>query len=377
MILPGQTLGILGGGLLGTSLVHAAQALGYHTRLWLPPLKRAAAGAQAATATSRPDAGGGASQKVAVITNVTKACDDAWLTTVAAEAPLQPSAEVLMACGDRLRIKSWLHRHRFPTVKHAEVFDGDVAAAVARVGRPCVVKDAAFTDGVAAVRIGGDAERARAEAMFRGRRCVVERWVDCGRELAVIVARSAAGEMQAFPVAETIHGRHGLDLGVVPARVSAALAREAEQLALAIAEQIGCVGLLTIELFLADNGALLVHDLTPGPHAAGHWTVDGAETSQFEQQVRAVCGGPLGDVRLRSPIVTARLGGEGAAVDDADPAAAARRWAGLLGASAVKLHLDAAAAAREGYFSVRGESPDTLLERVRELRQRWAESTPA
>jgi 5-(carboxyamino)imidazole ribonucleotide synthase len=202
---------------------------------------------------------------------------------------------------------------------------------------------------------------------------VVERWVDYDRELSVVVARSATGETRAFPVAENIHTRHILDFSIVPARVSTAVAREAEQLATAIAERLGVVGLLAVELFHTATGELLVNELAPRPHNSGHWSLDGCETSQFEQHIRAVCGLPLGGVDVREPTVMVNILGDAWKWRD-DTVVGEPNWAVILAERHAKLHLYGKAEPRlgrkMGHFTVRAAEVDTALARATELKAR-------
>jgi len=187
----------------------------------------------------------------------------------------------------------------------------------------------------------------------------------------VIVARSSTGEVRAFPVAENIHTRHILDISIVPARVGAPVRREAEQLATAIAEKLGVVGLLAVEMFVTPSGEVLVNELAPRPHNSGHWSLDGCETSQFEQHIRAVCGLPLGRVDVREPTVMVNILGdlwqkrEGRTGGEPN-------WTAILSAPRAKLHLygktDARIGRKMGHFTVRDAQIETSLERARELK---------
>jgi 5-(carboxyamino)imidazole ribonucleotide synthase len=278
---------------------------------------------------------------------------------------------VLHVTQNRQREKAWLRANGFPHVPYAEALDGDLAAVIGQVGRPCVVKTADFGyDGKGQMKIVSDADLEKAAAIFRGRRCVLERWVDFSCELSVIVARSSAGETKAFPVAENIHTRHILDFSIVPARVTAPALREAEQLAVAIAEKLGVVGLLAVEMFLAANGEVLVNELAPRPHNSGHWSIDGCETSQFEQHVRAVCGLPLGPVGVREPTVMVNILGDAWRWQDGR-VVGEPNWRAVLSEPRAKLHLYGKAEPRPGrkmgHFTVRDRNLETALTRAKEL----------
>lgn len=377
MILPGKTIGILGGGQLGRMLAQAAQTLGYRVHVF-EPQANCPAGAVANREVNASYENLAAlkefAQGVDVVTYEFENIPSEPLAAIAPLVPLHPRSEVLHVCQNRQREKAWLRAQGMPHVRYAEALDGDVAAAVALVGRPCVVKTADFGyDGKGQMRISDDTDLAKAAAIFRGRRCVVERWVDFQRELSVVVARSAAGETKAFPVAENIHTRHILDFSIVPARVSAAIAREAETLAVTIAEKLGVVGLIAVELFLANNGELLVNELAPRSHNSGHWSIDGCETSQFEQQVRAVCGAPLGAVDVREPTVMVNILGDAWKWRDGH-VIAEPNWAAVLAEPKAKLHFYGKAEPRigrkMGHFTVRGDDLDQVLEKARELKLR-------
>jgi 5-(carboxyamino)imidazole ribonucleotide synthase len=270
--------------------------------------------------------------------------------------PLYPRADVLHVCQNRQREKAWLRENGFPHVGYAEALDGDIAAAVARTGLPCVVKTADFGyDGKGQMKLANAEDVAKAAAIFRGRRCVVERWCEFSSEVSVIVARSTTGEVRAFPVAENVHTHHILDVSLVPARIPDELRASAEQLGVAIASKLGVVGLLAIEMFVTTGGEVLVNELAPRPHNSGHWSIDGCETSQFEQHVRAVCGLPLGGVAVREPTAMINILG------DAWSRAAAQcrevNWPAILSTPRAKLHLYGKAEPRDGrkmgHFTVR------------------------
>lgn len=375
ILLPGKTIGVLGGGQLGRMLGQAAQTLGYRVHVFEPQANcPAGAVANREVNASYDDIAAltAFAREVDVVTYEFENIPSAPLDAIAPIVPLHPRAEVLHICQNRQREKAWLRANNFPHVRYAEALDGDIAAAVAQVGRPCVVKTADFGyDGKGQMRIASDADLEQACAIFRGRRCVIERWVDFKCELSVIVARSTAGEARTFPVAENIHTRHILDLTIVPARLGAAVLREAEHVALAIAEKLGVVGLLAVEMFLTDQGEVLVNELAPRPHNSGHWTIDGCETSQFEQHVRAVCGLPLGAVDVREPTVMVNILGDAWAWRG-DQLAGEPDWAAVLSEPKAKLHLYGKREPRRGrkmgHFTVRDATIDAALARATTLK---------
>jgi 5-(carboxyamino)imidazole ribonucleotide synthase len=375
MILPGKTIGVLGGGQLGRMLGQAAQSLGYRVHIFEPvgPCPAGAVANREVNGSYEDTAALMAfARECAVVTYEFENIPAGPLAAIAPLVPLHPRAEVLHTTQNRQREKAWLRANNFPHVCYAEALDGDIATAVAETGIPCVVKTADFGyDGKGQMKITAPADLEQAAAIFRGRRCVVERWVDFSRELSVIVARSTTGETKTFPVAENIHTRHILDFSIVPARVDPAVAREAEHLATAIAEKLGVVGLLAVEFFHSTNGEVLVNELAPRPHNSGHWSLDGCETSQFEQHLRAVCGLPLGSVAVREPTVMVNILGDAWRWRD-DRVVAEPNWAAILGCPKAKLHLYGKAEPRPGrkmgHFTVRADDVESALALAEDLK---------
>lgn len=375
MIAPGKTIGVLGGGQLGRMLAQAAQTLGYRVHVYEPQIHcpaGAVANHEVNASYQDADALLDFARGVDVVTYEFENIPAAALAVIAPLVPLHPSAEVLHTTQNRQREKAWLKANGFPHVAYAEALDGDIAPAVAQVGLPCVVKTADFGyDGKGQMKLTTSADLEQAVAIFRGRRCVVEAWCEFSCELSVIVARSTTGETRAFPVSENIHTHHILDFSIVPARVPTAVAEAAEALAARIAEKIGVVGLLAVELFLTTAGELVVNELAPRPHNSGHWSLDGGETSQFEQHVRAVCGLPLGAVAVREPTVMVNILGDAWKWADGK-VVGAPRWAAILAAPRAKLHLYGKAEPRPGrkmgHFTVRAADVATALAQAQALK---------
>jgi 5-(carboxyamino)imidazole ribonucleotide synthase len=194
---------------------------------------------------------------------------------------------------------------------------------------------------------------------------VLEAWVPFAREISVVLARGADGSFAVFPVAENIHHRHILDCSIVPARIDPAVARRAGELASAVAARLDFTGVLAVEMFVQADGNLLVNEIAPRPHNSGHYTLDACVTDQFEQQLRAVCGLPLGSPELRSPCAMANVLGDWWADGEPD-------WAAVAGFGDVKIHLygkDRALPGRKmGHLTVLGATADAALERVRAAR---------
>lgn len=368
MIGPGKAIGILGGGQLGRMLAQAAQALGYRVHVYEQSAPSpAGAVADRETVAAFDDAAELESfaSSVDVVTYEFENIPAAPLAAVEAFIAVHPSPGVLQICQDRWREKAWLRDNGFPHARYSEALDGDVARAAADVGIPCVVKTADFGyDGKGQMKISSDADLARAAAIFRGRRCVVEQWVDFEKEISVICARSAEGRSRPFPAAENIHANHILDVSIVPARVDPSVEAAARDLAVQVADRLGVVGLVAVEMFLSKSGQLLVNELAPRPHNSGHWSLDAGETSQFEQLVRAVCGLPLGPSGALGAAVMVNILGDswkwrgGAIVGEPD-------WSAVLSEPRAKLHVygkpEPRPGRKMGHFTVRGAVVEETL----------------
>ena len=377
MIGPGRAIGVLGGGQLGRMFAHAAQELGYRVHVY-EPSGPSPAGAVADEETNAPyedlAALGAFARSVDVVTYEFENIPAGPLKAVEAIVPLHPAPGVLHVCQNRWREKAWLRENGFPHARYAEALEGDIGAAAAQLGLPCVVKTADFGyDGKGQMRVDTPGDLAKAAAIFRGRRCVVEQWVDFEREISVICARTESGETRAFPASENIHTNHILDISIVPARVPAGVAEAARELAVRIADAPGVVGLLAVEMFLAPGGALIVNELAPRPHNSGHWSIDGGETSQFEQHVRAVCGLPLGPSGALGPTVMVNILGDAWAWRDG-AVAGEPDWSAILSEPAAKLHLYGKPHPRPGrkmgHFTVRGADVESALALARALKSR-------
>ncbi len=372
MILPGKTIGVLGGGQLGRMLAQAAARLGYRVHIY-EPAAHCPAGAVAHKEINAPY------EDTAALTAFAKECDvvtyefenvpAAPLQAIETITRLRPHWSVLATTQNRAREKRWLRDNKFPQAKFAEVAaGGDLAAGLREVGLPCVVKTADFGyDGKGQLKVMSEAEIPAAAQKFAGQPVVIEQFIDFACEVSAIVARSPNAAVRVFPVAENIHANHILDFSIVPARVAPAVAAAAEKLARLIAEKIDLVGVMGVEYFVTKTGAVLVNELAPRTHNSGHWTLDACMTSQFEQQVRAICGLPLGAVTLLSPVVMVNILGDAWA--NGEP-----RWDTLLAQPNVRLHLYGKAEARPGrkmgHFTVTARDADMALELARKYQAR-------
>ncbi len=275
----------------------------------------------------------------------------AALAAAAELAPVHPAPEVLAIAQHRLREKSWLAAHGFPTPAFRRVAAAaDLDPALAEVGLPGLLKTAGFGyDGKGQRPVADAGEAAAAWQELGGGEAIYERRVAFRAELSVVAVRSAEGDFAAYGPIANRHEGGILDLSVLPAGLPAPLAREAVDLARAIAEALGFVGVLCVELFWDEDGSLLVNELAPRPHNSGHLTIEAALTSQFEQQLRAVCALPLGDPAPRAPAAMANLLGD-LWWTGARPEGRPREpdWAAALRRSDVHLHLYGKAEPRRG-----------------------------
>jgi len=240
---------------------------------------------------------------------------------------------------------------------------------VAELGSPLILKTAASGyDGKGQVRVEQASEAEAAWTSLGRVACVAEGWVTFAAEVSVVVARGADGQAVAYPVGQNRHRRHILDATVMPAAVGPAVAQDAHNLALAVAQALGTIGVLTVEFFLTADGRLLINELAPRPHNSGHLTIEAAVTSQFEQQVRALCGLPLGGARLLSPAAMVNLLGDVWAEGEPD-------WdRALTHDDGVKLHLYGKRTPKPGrkmgHLTVLDPDPDTALARALAARER-------
>jgi 5-(carboxyamino)imidazole ribonucleotide synthase len=291
-------------------------------------------------------------------------------TAVAAEiVPVRPGGDVLHISQHRLREKTFLHDNGFPVTPFRRIATPeDLELAVRELGLPGVLKTASFGyDGKGQVKLTCDADIGAAVASLEASEGIYEAFVDFEREVSVIAARAMDGNVSVFPLFENRHARHILDLTFAPASVSSAIAKDACDLASAILDRLGVVGLLTVEMFVTQKGNLLVNELAPRPHNSGHLTIDVCATSQFEQQVRAICGLPLGSTEQRAPAAMANLLGD--LWRPSEP-----NWLAALADASVKLHLYGKSQPRPGrkmgHLTGTGQTTAEALERVRRARER-------
>ncbi len=320
---PGATIGILGGGQLGRMTALAAARLGYRCHIYCPE-----AGAPASQVTSLTTIADYSDQAaladfaaaVDVVTYEFENVPFVAAETLARHVPVRPGPEVLRICQNRLREKDFCREAGVPTARFAPIGSArDLHERVAEFGRPCVLKTAELGyDGKGQIAIGRDTDLdaawARAAEAAAPAGMILEEFVDFRLEISVIVARGLDGTRRTYVPVENQHKHHILDQTIVPARVSEKVTDKAKGIARHLAEKIGLAGLLAIEMFITADERVLVNELAPRPHNSGHWTLDAAVTSQFEQLVRAIAGLPLGAPdRLADAVMKNLLGDEAAA----------------------------------------------------------------
>ncbi len=364
-ILPGQTVGILGGGQLGRMFAIAARRLGYRVHAFDPTRDGPAgqvADLEVCAAYDDLDAARRFAADVDVVTFEFENIPAETLRAIAQTRPVRPAPEVLHVCRHRLHEKDFLSRHGFPVTPYRAVHNvAELYQALAQLGTPAILKTADFGyDGKGQVRLDR-AENLEAAWGALGRPLgVLEAFVPFTQEISVICARSLAGHLRCFGPAENVHVRHILDVTTVPANLPSKTARAALDLACAIAEKLDVVGLLTVEMFVVGEN-LVVNELAPRPHNSGHYTFDACLTSQFEQQLRAVCGLPLGEVQLLRPAAMANLLGDLWQAGEPD-------WAAALAFPEVKLHLygkhEPRPGRKMGHLTALADSPQKARELV-------------
>jgi len=345
-ILPGAIVGVLGGGQLGRMFAMAARRLGYRVHTLAPEHDTPTgqiADVEINASYDDVDAVRAFAQGVDVVTFEFENVPAAAAAAAEAHAIVRPNGRALSIAQHRLREKTFLADHGLPVAPFARIeSDADLSAAMEKVGCPAVLKTAAFGyDGKGQVAIDKADDLVAAWDTLGRREAVLEAFVDLQREISVIGARSASGEWSPFAPIENEHVRHILDVSIAPARIPALTAALAVDITRRVMEALDYVGLLCVEFFITRDGRLLVNEIAPRPHNSGHLTFDACRTSQFEQQLRAICGLPLGSTEMLQPAAMANLLGD--LWEGGEP-----RWAAALAYPDVKLHLYGKSSPRPG-----------------------------
>ena len=345
---PGATIGILGGGQLGRMLTFEAHKMGYRTAV-LDPARDGPAGQVADVFVEGSWSDAAAMLELArqsdVVTVETEHLPwEALAQVERAGATLRPGSAVLHVVQDRLRQKRFLEHHRFPQPAFRPVQDvATLAQAVAEVGAPPVsdFSTAGGYDGKGQARVRDAAGADAAWATIGRQPCIYEAFVPFEREVSVVLARGVNGGVAYYPLAENVHRDGILHTTLAPARVPAQVEQAARRIALGIAEGLGHVGVMAVEMFLLPDGSLQVNEIAPRVHNSGHYTYGACATSQFEQHLRAICGLPLGETTLLRPACMLNILGDAWRAGEPD-------WRAVLAEPAARLHLYGKKDARPG-----------------------------
>lgn len=337
IFLPGSTIGVMGGGQLGRMFAIAARRMGYRVHTFSPDEDTPTgqlADREVAARYDDAEAVRDFARGIDVLTFEFENIPTQTIEWASEFCEVRPSANVLHICQHRLREKQFLAGAGLPLPRFEAVNNAtELAGAMQRVGVPAVLKTAAFGyDGKGQRKIGLREDPAKVWEEFGGSHAVLEQFVEFEKEVSVIVARGFDGKMAAYPVCENVHRNHILDVTFVPAAINSEVDVQARVLAGQVAEQLDLVGLLAVEMFLLKDGSLLINELAPRPHNSGHFSFDASITSQFEQQLRAVCGLPLGSTESLRPSAMVNLLGDIWANGEPD-------WAGAAALPDVKIHL--------------------------------------
>lgn len=365
-IAPGAVLGILGSGQLGRMFALAARSMGYRIHTFSPD-QNTPTGQVADKEVHAPyedlDALAAFAKGVDVISfefeNVPSSASDCASQYV----PVRPRGEVLHIIQNRLREKTFVRQHGFPLAPFQAVrSQAELVAALAAIGTPAVLKTAGSGyDGKGQVVIQNPTEAAAAWQSIDGVEAVLEGFIEFKSELSVVAARGLRGDFVHYGVIENLHHKHILDYSIPDAPISVQLQQEAVEIARGVMEALDVVGVLCVELFLTQDEQLLINELAPRPHNSGHFSFDACLTSQFEQQVRAVCGLPLGAPDMLRPAAMANLLGDLWAQGEPN-------WAAALADPQVKLHLygkaEARAGRKMGHLTAFGSSREDAYRRV-------------
>lgn len=344
-ILPGATLGVLGGGQLGRMFALAARVMGYRVVV-LDPDPHSPAGQVADVHLKAPYTDAVALMRMGelcqAVTTEFENVPAKSLEVLARRTYVAPSPRIVQLAQDRLHEKACADEFGCDTAPYANIEDeGGLVHAWAQLSGPALLKTRRMGyDGKGQLRVDDLDELVAAHAALGRVPCVLEGLLSLEREFSVVLARNALGEVAFFPLAENLHRQGILDMSIVPARLPDTVAEAARQMAQRLAEGLDYVGVLAVEFFQLRDGRVVFNEMAPRPHNSGHYTLDACVTDQFEQQVRTLCGLPPGDTRLLSPVVMVNLLG--------DVWAHGPRWEALLRHPGVKLHLYGKTQARPG-----------------------------
>ena len=362
IILPPGMLGMLGGGQLGRFFVIAAHEMGYRVTV-LDPDKNSPAGkiADVHLCSAYDDAVAlkTMAETCQAITTEFENVPASTLENLAQTRTVRPSAKAVSIAQHRVLEKQFIRDAGIPVAPFVVVNAASDLPADADAIYPAILKVARFGyDGKGQARVANQAQAQAAFEAFKGEQCVLEKMLSLDYEVSVVLARDAQGNFSAYPLAENSHLNGILDVSIVPARAPKTIQDQARQLAIKIAEKLEYVGVLAVEFFVS-NGELLANEMAPRPHNSGHYTIDANVTNQFEQQLRALVGLPLGDSRLHSQAVMVNILGD-IWKNGAEPA-----WDKIFARSELKLHLygkhEPRPGRKMGHYTVIGADQETVI----------------
>jgi 5-(carboxyamino)imidazole ribonucleotide synthase len=370
--IPGTTIGILGSGQLGRMLAMAARRMGYGVHVYSPEENTPAgqvADVEISAAYTDREALLRFAAGVDVVTIEFENIPAEALRVLEAEVPVYPQPHVLHTTQHRLREKMFLVEHGIPVAPfHPVLSPEDLPEGFHKLGAPLVLKTAGFGyDGKGQARVSNLQEANAALEAMGGQSCILECFIELDREISVIAARSDSGEFAVYRPVENRHRNHILDVTLAPAAIAPELETQAVAITRQIMDALDMRGLLCVEFFITTDGRLLVNELAPRPHNSGHYTIEAAVCSQFEQQLRVVCGLPLGDTALRQPAAMLNLLGD-------LWQSGAPGWDACLKESGAYLHLygkhEPRPARKMGHITVLGNTLEAAHSRLEAIRQR-------
>ena len=370
-ILPGATLGVLGSGQLGRMFAIAARRLGYRVHVLSPdddtPTGQVADQEFRASYDDLPAVSAFA-RGVSVVTFEFENVPAHTTTACEQFAPVRPGGHVLHISQNRLREKTFLQHAGIPVTPFLAVHSqADLLAGLEKFGCPAVLKTADWGyDGKGQAKINSSADVDSLWPKFAGHEAILEAYINFQCEVSVIGVRGLDGDFTSYGPIQNAHANHILDVSFAPAAIPPRIAREAVEIASEIFRRLDVVGVLCVEFFLGQDDRLMVNELAPRPHNSGHYTIDACATCQFEQQVRAVCGLPLGAPYQHQPAAMANLLGD--IWQGGVP-----NWRSMLEADDVKLHLYGKAEARPGrkmgHLTAQADTAEQAVEKVLAARQ--------
>ncbi|HWO42842.1 MAG TPA: 5-(carboxyamino)imidazole ribonucleotide synthase [Candidatus Eisenbacteria bacterium] len=370
-ILPGAVIGVLGSGQLGRMFAIAARQMGYRVHTLSPDSDTPTgqvADVEIDASYEDLDAIRAFAENVDVVTFEFENVPASSVEVAARYAPVRPSGCVLHTTQHRIREKSFLSAKGFPTTPTMAVHSaGELRTAIGRLGCPAILKTAGFGyDGKGQVKITDIAQIEDAFVATGAQELILEAYVDFALEFSVVAARGMDGAFTHWGVIENRHSHHILDVSSAPASVPDTVAQRAIEIARDLLTTLDVVGVLCIEFFLTRKGEILINELAPRPHNSGHLTIDASLTSQFEQQVRAVCGLPLGATEYLSAAAMANLLGD--LWDNGEP-----NWPAACALPDVKLHLYGKIEPRPrrkmGHLTALAKTAEQAVERVLRARE--------